>query len=117
MSRTMYVLVAAAIVTAPFVYGADAASERNQARAERAQVEVEKPKTVTLKAVFEATRQDEVIDAVDGVAVGMGAVEVVIARRNTDGKVTMSCVDSEKAARAFFDAPAGKVATRQAKEQ
>lgn len=35
----------------------------------------------------------------------MGAVEVVVARIGSDGRVEMSCVDTEEGARAFFTAP------------
>jgi hypothetical protein len=113
MARSLFVFVAAvAFATAPFVHAADAAPEA------AATVEMALPSpTITLKALFAAPAAPEVIDVADGVAFGMEAIEVMVARIDTDGRVVTACVDSEKAARAFLDAPVEKVATRQAKEQ
>ena len=41
--------------------------------------------------------------------VRMGAMEVVVARIGANGKVELSCVDDEAAARAFFAAPLARV--------
>lgn len=114
MVRSKYLVVAAvALATAPFVHAADAATYEAAA-----QVEMALPSpTMTLKALFATAESAEVIDVTDGVAVGMGGMEVLVARINTDGSVVMACVDSEKAARAFLDSPLEKVATKQAKEQ
>lgn len=134
MARSMYLFVAAvALATAPFVYAADAATDPACAAEETPHSEATSPaqpeaassqdavavpsRVVTLKALFAAEAEEEVIEVTDGVAVGMGAREVVVARIDTDGRVAMSCVDSEKAARAFIDSPIEKVATKQAKEQ
>ena len=118
MVRSMYLFVAAvALATAPFVQAAEAAVA-DRAVAEAVQVEAALPApTITLKALFKTLEQEEVIDAIDGVAVGMGAMEVVVARIDTDGRVVTACVDSERAARAFLDSPIEKVAKKQAKEQ
>ena len=115
MVRSKYLLFVAAVAfaTAPFVHAADAAIDPAAAT-----VEVALPSpTLTLKALFAAPASEEVIDVVDGVAVGMGATEVLVARLNTDGTVVTACVDSEKAARAFLNAPVEKLATKKAKEQ
>ena len=128
MARSTYVLVAVALATAPFVLAADRtahaipATERAvtvvATSQETPQVEIALPSpALTLKALFATTAQEEVVDAVDGVAAGMGAMEVLVARIDTDGRVVTSCVDSEKSARAFLDAPIEKVATKRAKEQ
>jgi hypothetical protein len=45
------------------------------------------------------------VPAEDPYTAPMGAVEVVLARVNADGKVELSCVDTEAAAREFFKAP------------
>ena len=113
MARSMSLFAAAvALATAPFVYAADAATEA------AATVEVALPSpTITLKALFAAPASEEVIEVADGVAVGMEAMEVMLARIDTDGRVITACVDNEKAARAFLDAPVKKLATKQAKEQ
>lgn len=113
MVRSMYLVVAAvALATAPFVQAAELVA------AEPAQVEVALPSpTITLKAFFATPATEEIIDSVDGVAAGMGAMEVLVARIDTDGSVITACVDSEKAARAFLDSPIEKVATKKAKEQ
>jgi len=129
MARSTYVFVVVALATAPFVLAADRTAAHAVPAAERAdavvatsqqtpQVEIALPSpALTLKALFATTAQEEVIDAVDGVAVGMGAMEVLVARIDTDGRTITSCVDSEKAARAFLDTPIEKVATKRAKEQ
>jgi hypothetical protein len=44
-------------------------------------------------------------------------VEVLLARIGPDGKLIKVCVDSEAAARRFFEAPADTLHTKQAKEQ
>jgi hypothetical protein len=115
MARSLSLLVAAvALATAPFVHAADAATDATATVA----MEVALPApTITLKALFAASATEEVIDVVDGVAFGMEAMEVMVARIDPDGRVLTACVDSEKAARAFLDAPVDKVATKTAKEQ
>lgn len=129
MARSTYVFVTAvALATATFVYAADPAAnavtvaERNGAAVETSpetpQAEVALPRpALTLKALFAQAAEEEVVDAIDGVAVGMGAMEVLVARIDTDGRVVTSCVDSEQAARTFLNAPLEKVATKRAKEQ
>lgn len=113
MARSIYLFVAAvALATTPFVQAAEAVV------VEPAQVEVALPSPIiTLKALFATPAKEEVIDTIDGVAVGMGAMEVIVARIDTDGRLATACVDSEQAARAFLDRPIDKVATKQAKEQ
>jgi hypothetical protein len=132
MARSTYVFVAAvALATATFVYAAAPAAnavtvaERDSVAVRTSpetspevQAEVALPRpTLTLKALFAKVEEEEVVDTIDGVAVGMGAMEVLVARIDTDGRVVTSCVDSEKAARAFLNAPIEKVATKRAKEQ
>jgi hypothetical protein len=113
MARSTYLFVAAvALATSSFVHAAEAVT------AEPASVEVALPaSTITLKALFATPATEEVIDTLDGVAVGMGAMEVVVARIDTDGRMVTACVDSEKAARAFLDSPVERVAKKKAKEQ
>lgn len=45
------------------------------------------------------------------------SVEVLLARVGPDGELIKACVDSEAAARRFFDAPIETLHTKQAKEQ
>ena len=115
MARSIYAFVAAvALDTAPFVE----AAEHVTAQPAAAEVVAALPSpSRTLKALFATPATEEAIDTTDGVAVGMGAMEVVIARIGTDGRLVTACVDSEKAARAFLESPIDKVATKQAKEQ
>ena len=130
MVRSMYVFAAAvALATAPFVYAGDVAADAarpaeetttqagNVTPSQDGVSTAGKAPALKLKALFATPAEEEVIDVIDGVAVGMGAMEVLVARVNSDGGVFMSCVDSEKAARAFLDAPIEKVAKKQAKEQ
>jgi hypothetical protein len=117
MVRSRYLFVAAvafniALAGAPNVQAAEPVVS------ESAAVEVALPSpTVTLKALFARPEAEEIIDTIDGVAVGMGAMEVIVARIDTDGSVITACVDSEEAAREFLDSPIEKVATKKAKEQ
>src|SRR5688500_15582146 len=118
MVRSMYLFVAAvALATAPFVQAAEPVVAE-PAVEETVQVEAALPSPIlTLKALFAPPATEEVIETIDGVAVGMGAMEVVVARIDTDGHLVTACVDSEAAARAFLDSPVEKVATKKAKEQ
>ena len=117
MVRSLSSFVAAvALATAPFVHAADAATDAASTVAQSSEMALPSP-TITLKALFAAPATEEVIDVVDVIAFGMEAREVMVARIDTDGRVLTACVDSEKAARAFLDAPVEKVATKKAKEQ
>lgn len=107
---------AVALATAPFVHAADPATYQTAAPADAYEIALPSP-VITLKALFAKAASAEVIEVQDGVAVGMDATEVIVARLNTDGSVVTACVDSEQAARAFLDTPVDKVATKQAKEQ
>lgn len=120
MVRPKYLLFVAAVALvvafagAPFVHAADAAIDPAATTVEAAPLPAP---TLTLKALFATPASEEVIDVMDGVAVGMGATEVLVARLNTDGSVVTACVDSEEAARKFLQAPLEKLATKKAKDQ
>jgi hypothetical protein len=112
MARSIYSFVAAAaLATAPLAHAAELVITEPAA-----EVALPSP-TRTLAALFATPATEEVIDTLDGDAVGMDAMEVVLARIDSDGRVVTACVDSEKAARAFLDSPIEKVATKKAKEQ
>ncbi|HEX6642539.1 MAG TPA: hypothetical protein VF215_15580 [Thermoanaerobaculia bacterium] len=123
MSRTMSLFVAAvALATTPLVFAAEPVVDRNAAECaaeESSQQEVApRPHAVTLAEMFAAPAEEETIVTLEGVASGAPAMEVVVARINTDGRIVMSCVDSEKAAKKFLATPADKLPTdKQAKEQ
>jgi hypothetical protein len=72
---------------------------------------------LTLSTIFARAAQDaRIINGEHGMQIADNpAVEVVIARRNTDGTLSRACVESEEAARRFFAArqPAESNATTQ----
>lgn len=63
-----------------------------------------------LRALFDRA-PGVLADDENGLTVGAFAVEVVVAHI-VDGKLVKACVDSEEAARRFFEAPATKKQTR-----
>lgn len=116
MSRTMSMMAAAAaLILSPVVHAADPALTRERVREAEIAAQLPEP-VVTLAAMFAAAKSPETIHVLEGQASGMGALEVVVARVNTDGKLVLACVDSKEAADRFFQAPIDKVATREAKE-
>lgn len=127
MSRTPSVLVlAAALAVTPFVYGADAASERTQKREEtrqaqaatEPQVPAATPAPITLEQLLPDTAgEPETIETENGVSATVTHLDVVVARIGADGKPVMACVDSKEAARRFSHAPVDKLQTKKAKEQ
>jgi hypothetical protein len=50
------------------------------------------------------------------ITAGPMQVDVIVARIDTDGKLVKACVDSEEAARRFFEAPIETIDGRRAKE-
>lgn len=124
MSRRMSVFVAAvAFATTPFVYASQGASDRDCTREamsgheDAAQhVGLHKPAPVTLAELFAIPAGDPSIETEDGVS-APGHLEVVIARIASDGKPVMACVDNEKAAERFLNAPVEQLANKKAKEQ
>ncbi len=125
MSKKLCVVVAAvAFATIPFVFAAEPvakaepATDAACAQEQSSQQEIApRPATITLTEIFAAPAQEEPIVVTEGVASGEGPREVVLARINTDGQLVMSCVDSEKDAKRFLEAPVEKLATKKAKEQ
>lgn len=129
MSRRMSVFaVTVALVITPFVFAADAvkasinstAKDRDPACAEETTAAVEvatEARTAALTAMFAVAAEEEVIETLDGIASGMGALEVVVARVDTDGKIVFACVDNEHAAERFLTRPIDKLATKEEKEQ
>lgn len=126
MSRRMSVFaVAVALVITPFVFAADAVKtvdpvkERDCAEEVAAAdpVAATEARSAALAAMFAVTAEEEVIPTLDGIASGMGALEVVVARVDTDGRIVLACVDNEKAAERFLTRPIDKLATKEEKEQ
>jgi hypothetical protein len=120
MSRSVSLFVAAvALATSPFIHAADAASERDECAREEAshqQAQMAAREPVTLAQIFAAVpASDATVPAEEGSA--PGSIELVVARIGADGKVVMACVDNEKAARHFLEAPREKLVSKQAKEQ
>jgi hypothetical protein len=120
MSRTLSLFVAAvALATTPLVFAAEPVVEASACATEESSQQEVTPRAhaVTLAELFAAPVEEETIVTLEGVASGAPAMEVVVARINTDGRVVMSCVDSEKAAKKFLATPADKLPAKQAKEQ
>jgi hypothetical protein len=121
MSRKMSVFaVAVALVITPLVFAADGAKTKDPDCADETASAVvatpEEARSAALAAMFAVTAEDEVIETLDGIASGMGALEVVVARVDADGKIVLACVDNEKAAERFLTRPLDKLATKEEKE-
>lgn len=127
MSRKISMFVAAvALATTSHLFAAEPATasaagpvtNADCAREESSQQEAA-PRTpaITLAQLFAASAADETIDVLEGVASGSPAMEVVMARIDTDGTIVMSCVDTEQAAKHFLEAPVEKLVSKKAKEQ
>ena len=105
--RTLVVAAVVALITAS-AHAADPARTRESALP----LEERRPE---LRALFD--RAPGVIsEGANGITVGAFAVNVIVARIDTGGKLVSACVDNEAAARRFLDAPIEKIDTRQAKE-
>lgn len=119
MSRKMSVLAfAAALVMTPLAHAADVARDQVRTREEAAEITAPLPEpAITLAKLFADAQKEEEIVLLDGVASGMGALEVVVARTDTGGKLVFACVDSKEAAELFLKKPLDKLATKEAKEQ
>lgn len=70
-----------------------------------------------LAAIFALRRNSQSIQTDAGFVAGMPALEVVVARIDTDGRPVLACVDSEEAGRRFLDAPQERIAGAAAKEK
>lgn len=70
-----------------------------------------------LAAIFPDLSHGAVVQTTDGLIASGGATEVVIARIGPDGKVVLGCVDTETAARRFFDAPADRLPVARGQEK
>jgi hypothetical protein len=121
MSRSVYALAAAAaLALAPAVFAADAVNAENTAQTAQETRETSLfilAARAELAALFAAPAQTEVVETEDGVMAPQGPMEVVVARIGTDGKVVMACVDNEKAAQRFLEAPIDKIGGKNRQEQ
>lgn len=108
MTRRMLAVAAVLALMTASAYAADPARTR-----EIALPLDERP--LELRALFD--RSPGVIsEGPDGITVGAFAVNVLVARIDTDGNLISACVDNEASARRFLEAPIEKVETPQAKE-
>lgn len=73
----------------------------------------ERDPRLNLRAMFE----DAPGVADDAAAEAPLTMELIVARIDADGKLIKACVDSEAAARRFFDAPLETLENRKAKTQ
>ena len=96
-------LFIALFVVAAFAGSAFAQERQTQTRITKQQLQaIEQAAPVmplTLQALF-AVAADQVVS--DGVYVPAELPNILVARRNDDGSISMSCVNSEAAARAFM---------------
>jgi len=117
MSRMKSMVVAAAtLVLSPLLFAANPASTPERVReVEVGEATLPEP-VATLVSLFAAAKSEETLHPLEGEASGMGALEVVVARVNTDGRLVLACVDSKEAADRFLQAPIDKVTRREAKE-
>jgi hypothetical protein len=97
-------------VAAVLVLSTLSARAADPARSRAAALPIEETGGLDLRALFD--RAPGVIETDDGggVTVSAFAVEVLVARVGTDGKLIKACVDNEEAARKFLTAPVEKVA-------
>ena len=121
MSRSIYALAAAAaLVMAPAVFAADTANAENNANTVSAVPERSLfilAARAELAALFATPAAPEIVETADGVMAPQGPMEVVLARIGSDGKVVMACVDDEKAAQRFLEAPIDKIGGKNRREQ
>lgn len=113
MFRRSIAFTAALALAAPFAL-ADDAQECTPDAAEQRAVTI--APRLDLAAFFARVEQ-QITETENGVSAPMGPTEVVVVRIGTDGKPVLACVDTEEAARRFFDAPVEKLPTRKAQEQ
>jgi hypothetical protein len=125
MTRRILVLVAACALATTSIAYADDENGRDctpdvelklQQDVPQAEVEVLTPATITLEELF-ATPESKEVATDDGVGADVGPIEVVLLRRDADGKPVLACVDNLKAAQRFLNAPVEKLPAKQAKEQ
>ncbi|MGZ5431571.1 MAG: hypothetical protein ACXW5U_13475 [Thermoanaerobaculia bacterium] len=109
---TRRTLVVAAVVALMMTASADA---KDPARSREDALVLVERQHLELHEMFD--RAPGVIsDDENGITVSGFAVNVVVARIDSDGKVVTSCVDTEEAARRFLTAPADEIQAHQAKE-
>jgi hypothetical protein len=107
--RTLAVVAVAALMTAS-AHGAD------PARTPQAALPQLEERALDLRALFDRAPGVISNDA-NGITVGAFAVDVIVARVDTDGKLVTACVATEEAAKRFLTAPIEKVDGRAVKEQ
>jgi hypothetical protein len=121
MSRSIYAFAAAAaLVMAPAVFAANTVNAENTANTIRDTRETSLfilAARAELAALFATPAHPEVVETEDGVMAPQGPMEVVLARIGSDGKVIMTCVDDEKAAQRFLEAPIEKIGGQNRREQ
>lgn len=113
MSRRWFVVPALLALAAPFAQASDDAADRVCIRESIARVASPR---YDLSPLF-ALAATESVQTDDGVSAPHGPMEVIVARIGPDGKLVYACVDSEEGVRAFLEAPASRLKTKQAQEQ
>lgn len=107
--RTLFVFAVAALMTA-------SAHAADPARSGQAALPMLEERALDLRALFDRAPGVISNDA-NGITVGAFAVDVIVARVDTDGKLVTACVATEEAAKRFLTTPVEKLDGRGAKEQ
>jgi hypothetical protein len=109
MFRQIRLIAGVVVLTIPLAHASERAAERprTDVQSETVTETATAPPTLLrsdLASIF-ATHQSETIETDDGFMALGGSMEVVVARIGADGKPVLGCVDTEEAARRFFEAP------------
>jgi hypothetical protein len=109
MFRRIRLIAGVVVLTIPLAYASERAAERPREDV-RSEMAAETAVTPTLlrsdlASIFAPPEQNETIETDDGFMAIGGSMQVLVARIGADGKPVLGCVDTEDAARRFFDAP------------
>ena len=115
MSRRIFAVAALLAVAAPHAFASDAPFARFDEV--RESLERMTPRLELTRLFARIADGGFSYETEDGVASPMGGLEVIVVRIGTDGKPVMACVDNEKSAHRFFDAPIERVQGRKAQDQ
>jgi hypothetical protein len=113
MFRQIRLIAGVVVLTIPLAHASERTAERprDDVRSETAAETAVTPTLLRsdLASIFAPPEQNETIETDDGFMALGGSMEVVVARIGADGKPVLGCVDTEEAARRFFEAPAERL--------
>lgn len=114
MSRRLQAALLTTVVAAlPALAASDDSCTREMPRAAQTTVTT----TQQLEAIFAKAEAAESMETNTGVTIEMPSMEVVIARRDANGKIVLGCVDSATAAKRFLAAQIETIPTKAPAEQ